>query len=59
MTDLLSPDHLQILSDVTFAGFILVFLAGLMMAFNPRSLVGVTFAVAYDPLRSAVARYLP
>lgn len=47
MNDLFSPDHLQILSDVTLVGFILVFLAGLTMAFNPRSLMVVPVIMGY------------
>lgn len=42
-----NPEDLQILSHITIAGFGLVFLVGLAMAFNPRSLSIVPVLVGY------------
>jgi len=42
-----SPDNLQILSTVSLIGFLLVFLAGLVMAFNPRSLLVIPVIMGY------------
>lgn len=42
-----SPEHLQILSTVCWLGFLLVFLAGLAMAFNPRSLTIIPVIMGY------------
>ncbi len=41
------PENMQILSHITLAGFGLVFLVGLAMAFNPRSLGIVPVLVGY------------
>jgi len=42
-----SPENLQILSAVSWVGFVLVFLAGLVMAFNPRSLLIIPVIAGY------------
>ncbi len=42
-----NPDNLQILSRVSITGFLLVLLIGLVMAFNPRSLMVIPVIVSY------------
>lgn len=42
-----SPESIQILSTISLTGFILVFLAGLVMAFNPRSLLIIPVIAGY------------
>ncbi len=41
------PENLQILSQVSFIGFGIVFLIGLAMAFNPRTLTVVPVLIGY------------
>jgi cytochrome c-type biogenesis protein len=42
-----SPENIQFLSTITLTGFFLVFLAGLAMAFNPRSLMIIPVIAGY------------
>ena len=42
-----SPEKLQILSTVSLIGFLLVFFAGLVLAFNPRSLLIIPVIAGY------------
>lgn len=42
-----SPEDLQILSNISLLGFALVFLIGLAMAFNPRSIMVIPVIVGY------------
>lgn len=42
-----SPENLQILSNISILGFVLVLLTGLAMAFNPRSLMIIPVIIGY------------
>jgi len=60
-----STENLQILSNVSLTGFLMVFLAGFVMAFNPRSVMIIPVIMGYlagqrenDPTAKSFSRAL-